>query len=53
MLGLRQVVDKYLVQDRKHGKGIRDSSVHVYDDRFDDLQGVSKRDPSVIRQEIL
>ena len=42
--GLRQVVDKYLVQDRSSGKSIRDSSVHVYDDCFDNLPRISKGD---------
>ena len=40
--GLRQVVDKYLVQDRSTGSGLRDSPVHVHDDCTHHVREVSK-----------
>ena len=39
--GLRQVVDKYLVQDRSTGKVLRNPTVHVYDDSSDNICRVS------------
>jgi ribonucleotide reductase alpha subunit len=38
--GLRQVVDKYLGTRSERWSSIRNSAVHVYDDRFDYIRRI-------------
>jgi ribonucleotide reductase alpha subunit len=51
--GLRQVVDKYLVQDRSTGQVYETPTIYVHDDCSDYLCRVSKRNQNVICQEVL